>query len=406
MKMILLLLAITAVACKQHNATSAALDAETSGVGQGSQYFHARYLFTQAEYEDVEVAVRVEMRDGYPAVLQVKDLSPQASDNAIEQALLHKNSCSLSFIGTSTGVEGGKYTGELQQTGGKLSGCCGEMTFVPAVDTSLTFIGKKSAPLSAAEWAQLVGDDEEDDEVEEPSDASDTEPSGDSPNTEAPSTSGTDAATDDNNSGGDDTHQQDDNGGDGNTQQQDEEEDLLQKFYALDTSTILLSKTSLLPPQRGKTKKYLMQVVVGKIINHTYLPPVVHIKQVNSDGKIANECLSLLYDEQEVGTGRSNFSYRINTTAVREIWGYSDMYGEDTFFSVGVEFNQSPGQNISYTALRAGAGTNNTVPLIQGKYLERRKSEWGINDDIVAAFEDGSCNELGHNRTCTGCIMQ
>ena len=149
-----------------------------------------------------------------------------------------------------------------------------------------------------------------------------------------------------------------------------------------------------------------MQMVIGKVDSGTYLPPVVHIKQVNSSGKIAAGCLSLLYDEQDVGTGRSDFSYRINTTSVREIWGYSDMYGEDAFFSVGVEFNEGPGQSINYTALRAGAGTNNTVPLVQEKYVERRKSEWGINDDIVSAFADSDCNELGHNRTCTGCIMQ
>ena len=142
MKIILLLLVVSAVACEQHNATSAALDAEAR---QGVEYLHARYLFTHAEYENVEVAVRVELRYGYPAILQVKDISPQASDNVIEKALLNKNGCNLSFIGTSTGVEGGEYTGELQQTGGKVNGCCGKMTFVPAIDTSLTFRGKKNS---------------------------------------------------------------------------------------------------------------------------------------------------------------------------------------------------------------------------------------------------------------------
>ena len=418
MRMVLLLLVVVVFACEQHDATSAALDADASGVRRGSQYFHARYLFSHAEYEDVEVAVRVERRNGYPAVLQVKDLSPQAVDNMIEQAALRKNGCNLSFIGTSTGVEGGEYTGELQQMGGEINNCCGRMTFVPAIDTSLTFRGKKLATLSAAEWAQLVEDDE---------DTGAEEPSGDSSDTEEPSTSGTEPDTDDSDSGGgntqppdssdgDDTQQPDGDGGGDNTQQPDddggdtqvpdEEEDQRQRFYALGTSTILLSRASLLPPQRGKTKKYLMQVVIEKSDSGIELPPVVHIKRVSSAGRIADVCLSLLYDEQDVSSGVFSFSYGINTTSVREMWGYSDMYGEDAFVSVGVVFDNGPGQSISYTALRAGAGTNNTVPLVQEKYVERRKSEWGIRDDIIAAFEDSDCDGLGHNRTCVGCIMQ
>ena len=121
------------------------------------EYYYARYRFTHADYEDVEVAVRVEMVNGHAAKLRLKDLSPEAAANPIEEAVLHTRGCQLAFTGTSEGIEGGTYTGELELRGGEINGCCGRMTFVPAVDTSLTFVGTKLATLSAAEWQELSG---------------------------------------------------------------------------------------------------------------------------------------------------------------------------------------------------------------------------------------------------------
>ena len=146
-------------------------------------------------------------------------------------------------------------------------------------------------------------------------------------------------------------------------------------------------------------------------------PPVVHIKRVSTSGAIGKECLSLLFDEEDSatggnGAGRFNFNYRVGTARVDNIWGFSDMYGNDefsdeNFFTVGVQFPDSPGSTINYSALRAGAGTNGIVPLVPERHVAAKRSEWGISADIVAAFGANSgCDPLGHNRQCTGCIMQ
>ena len=306
--------------------------------------------------------MRVEMRNGHPAILQVKDLSPQELDSAVEEAVLSSSGCSIAFTGTSHSTNGGTYGGELELSGGKVSGCCGDMTFVPAVDTSLTFTGEKLTSLTAEQWQQLLGSENTD--PEEPSDS---------------------------NTGGYD-----------NTQWP-------KKFYILDRSTILLSKTAFLPPEEGKQKNYLMQVVLGGNDGSTYIPPVVHIKQVNNDGKIAAECLSFIYDEDDSfdgsGAGSFSFKYPLMTQEADYVWGFSNMYGTNAFFNIGVQFPNGPGKAISYVAVRAGGNDDNSVPLVPEADVASKNSAWGISDDIVAAFGDNSgCDPLGHNRICVGCI--
>ena len=379
MKLFLLLLSVNVVACGERRINDQALGKfatqEEQAAVSGEDYFYARYRFTHAEYEDVEVAVQVALHNGHPATLRVKDLSSVAKDNPIEEAMLSSRGCKLSFRGSSHGAEGGAYTGELEQSGGLVNDCCGDMTFVPAVDTTLTFAGTKLATLSAADWEQLTGEEE-------------------GTRTEVPEGGGGDTDTD------------------GNTETDDER----QIFYALDSSTILLSKNSLLPPRAGQTRRYLMQAIVSTNSDGVHKPPVVHIKQVNDNGTIAAECLSLLFNEQDSAgdnrEGRFKFDFAVNASTVASIWGFSDMYSDDpysndTFFTVGVSLPNELSTRRSYSALRAGAGTNNTVPLVLPQQLTTKHTEWGIVDDIVAAFGAGSgCDPQGHNRSCVGCIMQ
>ena len=365
MRVVLLLLAVMVATCGQREAGETALGkfAARSAVKAG-QYFYAHYRFTHEGYEAVEVAVRVEMSNGYPAALRVKDLSPQEAGSPVEEAVLSSSGCSLAFTGTSSGADGGVYGGELELSGGKASSCCGEMTFVPTVDTSLTFMGEKLTDLTAGQWEQLLGG--EGTGPEEPSDGG----AGDFDNAQWP-----------------------------------------KKYYAFDDSTMLLSKTEFLPPEVGKQRKYLMQVVVGGNDGSTYIPPVVHIKQVDNDGEIAEECLSLIYDEDNSfdGSGAGSFSFRypLLTQEADHVWGFSNMYGANPFFNVGVQFPDGPGKVVSYIAVRAGGDNDNSVPLVLEANVASHNSAWGISDDIVAAFgEDSSCDSLGHNRICVGCISQ
>lgn len=393
MKLFLLLLSAYVATCgeRQTNdqalgkfATSEELSGETD-----RDYFYARYRFSHEEYEAVEVAVQVAMHNGHPAKLRVKDLSSTAQDNAIEEATLSSHGCSLSFTGMSSVAEGGTYTGTLGQSGGVVDDCCGTMTFVPTIDTTLTFTGKKLATLSAADWKRLTGE------------ASD-------PNTKEPDNNDGNTDTDDGDNTSDDTDTDD------NTDTDDASEQI---FYALDSSTILLSRTSFLPPRARQSNRYLMQAVIGTNSDGTYKPPVVHIKRVNRNGTIASECLSLLFDEQDntaggSSAGRFKFNFNLSAANVDNVWGFSDMYGNDPysdedFFTIGVQFPDNPDSTISYSALRAGAGTNGSVPLVPPKLLATQNKKWGIVDDIVAAFgEDSSCDAQGHNRVCAGCIMQ
>ena len=174
---------------------------------------------------------------------------------------------------------------------------------------------------------------------------------------------------------------------------------------------MLLSKTEFLPPEAGNEKKYLMQVVVGGNDGSTYIPPVLHIKQVDHSGKIADECLSLIYDEDNSfdGSGAGSFSFRfpLLTQEADHVWGFSNMYSENASFNVGVQFPDGPGKVVSYIAVRAGGDSDNSVPLVPEADVASKNSEWGISDDIVAAFDDNSsCDPLGHNRICVGCISQ
>ena len=119
-------------------------------------YYHAKYRFTHADYESVEVAVKVEVQANKAKQLWAKDLS--VSDSTLEEATLTSNTTTpANFRGTSGGDLGGVYTGVLEKnTLGTINGCCSEMTFTPTADTTVTFTGAKLSVLTAAEWQQLV----------------------------------------------------------------------------------------------------------------------------------------------------------------------------------------------------------------------------------------------------------
>lgn len=112
------------------------------------EYYHAYYTFRHIEYEDVEVAVRIEIVGGKPSKLEVKDLTTPSTP--LETLML--SASGNTFTGTSTGATGGKYSVSLNNN----SACCGQITFVPTVDTDATFVGTKSGDLSGEEWADLT----------------------------------------------------------------------------------------------------------------------------------------------------------------------------------------------------------------------------------------------------------
>ena len=119
-------------------------------------YYHAKYRFTHADYENVDVAVKVEVKANKATQLWAKDLS--VSNSEIEEATLTSKAASpANFSGTSSGDLGGVYTGVLEKNSlGAISGCCGQMTFTPTADNTVTFVGTKLEVITAAAWQQLV----------------------------------------------------------------------------------------------------------------------------------------------------------------------------------------------------------------------------------------------------------
>ena len=118
-------------------------------------YHYAKYRFASEGYEDVDIAVKVETKGTQATKLWVRDLI--ATANPLEEATL--TTSGSNFSGVSSGEVGGTYTGTLQiGSRGEVTGCCGEMTFVPTVDTTLTFVGTKLEVLTAAQWEEFNTD--------------------------------------------------------------------------------------------------------------------------------------------------------------------------------------------------------------------------------------------------------
>lgn len=334
------------------------------------EYFHAKYKFTHADYEDVYVAVRVETENGSPISLQVKDLSSEAEDAELEEAVLTSN-ISGDFVGTSAGAVGGRYTGRLETSNGVVTGCCGFMTFEPTATEApdLIFLGEKIEVLGGEEWDELV-DDEQELEVEPEPDE-----------TVRPA--------------------------------EMEEESSIKKFYSFHSSSILVSRNEF-SLDNNPYIKYVVQNVIGVDGKGEYLPPQVHIKRVNDDGTIDGECLSLLYSEKlrhDPSPDNFYFNYRIWNGSVDFIYGYNSLYEDDENtprFNVGAQFPTGPGSSTSYSALGASLTENGDSPvLVPEAEVVAKNSEWGITDDIVEAFSTNSnCDPLGHNRKCIGCILQ
>lgn len=118
-------------------------------------YHYAKYRFAHEGYDDVDVAVKVVVQSGQAKTLWVKDL--MVTTNPLEEATLTASGANnINFSGTSSSDLGGTYTGVLE-TGerGEITGCCGEMTFVPTAANTLTFVGTKLEDLTAAQWEEL-----------------------------------------------------------------------------------------------------------------------------------------------------------------------------------------------------------------------------------------------------------
>ena len=111
-------------------------------------HYYAQYTFSHADYDDVEVAVRIEVSAGKPSKMEVKELTPPAN-SPVEIVVLRASG--TAFVGTSSGAVGGEYSVKLVE-----GACCTAITFVPAADTSATFVGTKSKDLTAAEWEELI----------------------------------------------------------------------------------------------------------------------------------------------------------------------------------------------------------------------------------------------------------
>ena len=129
-------------------ATNANKKSASNATKKSASYYHAQYRFTHANYDDVDVAVRIAHNAGVLSSLQAKDLTPPATA-PVENITL--NASGGAFVGSSSGSVGGQYTVKLTS-----GACCGEITFVPASDLSATFVGMKSKDLTTAEWDALT----------------------------------------------------------------------------------------------------------------------------------------------------------------------------------------------------------------------------------------------------------
>ena len=112
-------------------------------------YYHARYLFSHADYEDVAVALRIEITAGSPAKMEIKDLTPPA-DKDVEELTL--SPAGDDFTGTSSGADGGKYVVKLAAD----DVCCGAINFTPTADNSVTFVGAKQESLTSVQWEEII----------------------------------------------------------------------------------------------------------------------------------------------------------------------------------------------------------------------------------------------------------
>lgn len=115
-------------------------------------FYYARYLFTHPDYEDVTAAVRIETSRGLPVSMEVKDISPTA-DRDLEVLTLRASGRGNVFTGSSEVEGGGEYRVRLDDQGK----CCGDsIIFIPQIDSTVIFSGKREAHLSAEEWDTLV----------------------------------------------------------------------------------------------------------------------------------------------------------------------------------------------------------------------------------------------------------
>ena len=414
-------------------------------------HYHAQYRFTHADYEDVDVAVRIEVKGNKPSMLEVKDLN---ANDPVESVTL--TASGDDFVGTSSGDIGGTYTVKLAS-----GACCGNINFVPTADTSATFVGTKSKDLTDAEWKTLIAPKEyfhaqykfthadyDDVDVAVRIEVKDNKPSilevkdlnaNDPVESVTLTASGDDfVGTSSGDIGGTYTVKLASGACCGNinfvptadtsttfvgTKSKDltaaewktlsEQTDASstseseQKFYTVKTRKMLLSRTAF-DREPSKQYKYLLQAVVGKNSDGSHKQPLVHIKQVNDDGSITADCLSLLYDEKQ-DNNDDGFKFRLMLPS-QDTYPYLEfLYGsydlktdsQEHIFTISQQTQtRSHGYGSHFLFIKEAS-------LIPEASVATKKSEWGISDDIVAAFGSGSsCDAQGHNRTCTGCLMQ
>ena len=118
-----------------------------SEVRAASSYYHAQYRFSHADYEDVDIAVRIKISSGNPSEMEVKDLTQPASE-PVETVTL--SASGADFVGTSSGATGGSYRVMLA-----VGACCGSIRFTPSALPTAIFVGTKSRDLTEAEWEGL-----------------------------------------------------------------------------------------------------------------------------------------------------------------------------------------------------------------------------------------------------------
>ena len=188
--LLLLSLALSALyACQRDELPAAGVrfqltPTDSAGTPAKTYWRYAKYRFTLAEYEDVLVAVRVEVNEDNEAIkLEVKDLTAGKEDWEVEEATLTGEmdaNGNYAFSGTSQLNEGGtdyggKYSGTLTVTDGSVAdnGCCGKMEFTSTEQGKVTLTGTKlMEAFSAEDW---TWDDDEVDMSAEPSPASSAE---------------------------------------------------------------------------------------------------------------------------------------------------------------------------------------------------------------------------------------
>ena len=154
-------------------------DADAAGDTNTPDYRYAKYKFTHDDYEDAVLAIRLTIVNNTPNKLEIKDLKEGLESRKVEatdtfsKVDSESSETAYAFTGSTTIMDevdttkdhGGTYTGVIAlKDDGTVAddGCCGDMTFVPKIDNTLTFAGEKQTAgadetFDKAWWAEVTG---------------------------------------------------------------------------------------------------------------------------------------------------------------------------------------------------------------------------------------------------------